>query len=114
MSESFEHLLTDTVDFLVETKTRTGSGSSVSSYATLYENVACKIRPVSNQGRGAGSFEQIKNITHRLYCLPSDVELADNEIYRVEWNLQIFRVVNFQDVNNLGRFLQVDLQQVAV
>lgn len=111
MTENFEKYFTDTVSIYAITKVRDTVGQPINGYGeAVYEDIACKIRPLSGVMTAGGLSDTTNKLAQRLYCVP--MELSKEEQYFVEFNLEMYRVMGFSDVMFFGRLMQIDLEQV--
>jgi len=89
------------------TKAKDGMGGYSEAEGILYQNLPCRI----NWSRGAEKIQFDKNTYYRdakLYCRIIDVTVKE----RVKYNGATYEIVNVSDVDNMGRYLVLEIKLV--
>lgn len=84
------------------TVTRGQAGGAVKSWGTV-ETIEGMMRPLSGDKRVMADKETFYS-THKFYCQPTEIKTGD----RLRKDGMEYQVKFAQDVNNLGRLMQVD------
>ena len=89
---------------------KTFSTGGAKNWVTIYADVRCEIQPRSGDTEVAIGAETAF-ATHRMYCLPSDVE-GVREGDRILHESDYYGIVGVRDIDEWHRLATFDLMQV--
>ena len=110
---SFRSLLVHTADVQSRTLTTDGGGSYTESWAAAFEDVPCRIVPISAQELQARG-TTVEQISHKMFMGHSiaGTETAIAVDDRVSFDSRTFQVRGVLNVDELDRMLAVDLLEI--